>query len=100
MVNLNKMMQEAKKMQDQLVKELEELEIEATAGGGMVTIKMNGHKKVLSISISKEVINPDDPEMLQDLILAALNEAIRKVEEEMHNRVGGLAGGLGIPGLF
>lgn len=100
MVNLNKMMQEARKMQERLAQELEELEIEAAAGGGMVTVRMNGHKKVTSVSISKEVINPDDPEMLQDMILAALNEASRKVEEEMKTRLGGLAGGLGIPGLF
>ena len=99
MVNINKMMQEARKMQERLMQELEELEIEAAAGGGMVTVRMNGHKKVTSVSISKEVINPDDPEMLQDMILAALNEASRKVEEEMKTRLGGLAGGLGIPGL-
>lgn len=93
-------MKDAQKMQEQLSRELEEMEIEASSGGGMVSIKMNGHKKILSIEIDPEVINPDDPEMLQDLIMAAINEASRKAEEEMTDKLGGLTGGLGIPKLF
>ncbi len=93
-------MQEAKRMQEQLMQELEELTVEASAGGGMVTVTMNGHKKVLSVTISKEVVDPNDVEMLQDLILAALNEANRKVEDEMKSKLGGIGGALGIPGLF
>lgn len=93
-------MKDAQKMQEQLQRELEELEIEASSGGGMVNIKMNGHKKILSLEIHPEVINPEDPEMLQDLILAAINEATVKVEEEMADKLGGLTGGLGIPKLF
>lgn len=93
-------MKDAQKMQEKLQKELEELEIEASSGGGMVTVKMNGHKKIHSIEIHPEVINPEDPEMLQDLILAAINEAFSKVEEEMNSRLGNLTGGLGIPKIF
>jgi DNA-binding YbaB/EbfC family protein len=100
MINLNKMMKDAQQMQEKLQKELEELEIEASSGGGMVNVKMNGQKKILSMEIHPEVINPEDPEMLQDLILAAINEATAKVEEEMANKLGGLTGGLGIPKLF
>jgi DNA-binding YbaB/EbfC family protein len=94
------MMKDAQKMQEKLQKELEELDIEASSGGGMVTVKMNGHKKIHSIVIHPEVINPEDPEMLQDLILAAINEAFAKVEEEMSSKLGNLTGGLGIPKLF
>ncbi|MEW5805970.1 MAG: YbaB/EbfC family nucleoid-associated protein [Acidobacteriota bacterium] len=97
--NIQKMMKEAQKMQEKLTQELEEIEEEASVGGGMVTIRMNGHKKVLSITINKEVINPDDPEMLQDLILSAFNETDRKVQEKIHEKLGGLTRGLGIPGL-
>ena len=100
MINLNKMMKDAQKMQEKLQKELAELEIEASSGGGMVNVKMNGHKKILSIEIHPEVINPEDPEMLQDLILAAINEATAKVEEEMSSKLGSLTGGLGIPKFF
>ncbi len=100
MINLNKMMKDAQKMQAQLSKELEEMEIEASSGGGMVSVKINGHKKIISIEINPEVINPEDPEMLQDLIMAAINEASRKVEEEMASKLGGLTGGLNIPKLF
>lgn len=93
-------MKNAQKMQEKLSQELKGMEIEASSGGGMVTVKMNGHKNILSIEIQPEVINPEDPEMLQDLIMAAFNEATKKVDEEMANKLGGLAGGLDIPKLF
>lgn len=97
--NLQKMLEKAQKMQEKLAQEMEEMEVEGTSGGGMVTIRMNGHKRVLSIAINKEVINPEDPEMLQDLILSAFNEANRRTDEEVKSKVGGLAGGFPIPGL-
>jgi DNA-binding YbaB/EbfC family protein len=87
-------------MQEKLQRELAALEIEATAGGGMVTVRMNGHKQLLGVTIDKEVLDPNDPEMLQDLIVAAVNEGSRKVEEAMQEKMGGLAGGMGLPGMF
>jgi hypothetical protein len=74
--------------------------VEGNAGGGMVKVFMNGHKNLLSIQISPEVIDPDDIEMLQDLVTAAVNDAISKVDEQMKDNLGGLSGGLGIPGGF
>jgi hypothetical protein len=73
---------------------------QAQAGGGMVTVRMNGHKQLLGVVIEKDVIDPTDAEMLQDLIVAAVNEGSRKVEEAMQEKMGGMAGGLGMPGLF
>jgi len=99
-MNINKLMKQAQQMQEKLQRELAALEIEATAGGGMVTVRMNGHKQLLGITIDKEVMDPDDPEMLQDLVVAAVNEGSRKVEEAMQEKMGGLAGGMGLPGMF
>ena len=99
-MNINKLMKQAQQMQERLQRELGALEIEAQAGGGMVTVKMNGHKQLLAVTIEKDVIDPEDPEMLQDLIVAAINEGSRKVEEAMQEKMGGMAGGLGMPGMF
>jgi len=99
-MNIQKMMKQAAQMQERIQRELAELEVEATAGGGMVSVRMNGHKQLLGVTIEREVLDPADPEMLQDLILAAVNEASRKVEEAMQEKVGSLAGGLGMPGMF
>ncbi len=101
-MNLQKLMQQAQQMQQRLQKELEEIVIEAGAGGGMVTVKMNGHKQLLAATIDREVLDPEDPEMLQDLIVAAVNEAVRQVDEEMQRRVGSLSGGLSglMPGVL
>jgi DNA-binding YbaB/EbfC family protein len=74
--------------------------VDATAGGGMVSVKMNGNKQLLSIQIDPEVFTGGDKDMLQDLIVAAVNEGIRKVDETMQSQLGSLAGGLKIPGLF
>ena len=74
--------------------------VDATAGGGMVSVKMNGQKQLLSIQIDQEVFTSGDKDMLQDLIVAAVNEGIRKVDETMQSQLGSLAGGLKIPGLF
>ena len=99
-MNIQKMMKQAAQMQERIQRELAELEVEATAGGGMVSVRMNGHKQLLGVTIEREVLDPADPEMLQDLILAAVNEASRKVEEAMQEKVGSLAGGMGLPGMF
>jgi len=99
-MNIQKMMKQAAQMQEKIQRELAALEVEAAAGGGMVTVRMNGHKQLLGVTIEKDVLDPADPEMLQDLIVAAFNEANRKVEEAMQEKVGSLAGGMGLPGMF
>ena len=93
------MMKQAQQMQEQLQRDLAATEVEATAGGGMVTVVMNGSKQIQSITIDPEVVSRDDVEMLQDLIVAAVNDAQRKVDETVAGKVGGMMGGLGLPGL-
>ena len=99
-MNIQQMMKQAQQMQDRLQKQMADLRVEATAGGGMVTVVMNGSKQVQSLKIDPEAVSKDDVEMLQDLILAALNDAQRKADEEMQKQMGGLMGGLKIPGMF
>jgi len=97
--NMQAMMQQAQKMQEKLQQEIAAIRVEGTAGGGMVAIKMDGHKNVLAVKIDSEVAG--DVEMLQDLVLAASNEAAKKVDEESQKKMGGMLGGLGLPpGLF
>jgi DNA-binding YbaB/EbfC family protein len=98
-MNVQQMMKQAQQMQERLQKQMAELRVEATAGGGMVTVVMNGAKQVQSIAIDPEAVSKDDVEMLQDLILAALNDAHRKADEAMQQQMGGMMGGLKIPGL-
>ena len=93
------MMQQAQQMQARLQRELAETEIEATAGGGMVTVVINGVKQIHRITIDPEVVSKDDVEMLEDLIVAAINDAHRKVDEAVAGKMGGMMGGLKIPGL-
>ena len=93
------MMKQAQEMQERLKKQMADLRVEATAGGGMVTVTVNGTKQVLSIRLDPEVVSKDDVEMLQDLIVAAVNDAGRKVDEQLAQSMGGLMGGLKIPGL-
>lgn len=98
-------MKQAQKMQEQLARIQEETGnkiVEATSGGGMITITANGRQEILSIKIEKEVVNPDDVDMLQDLVVAAANEALRKARDMMAEEMKGLTGGMGmnIPGLF
>jgi DNA-binding YbaB/EbfC family protein len=90
-------MKQAQQMQEKLKEEMGSTVVEASVGGGMVTVKMNGLKQVLSIGIDPEVMDPADPAMLQDLLAAAVNEAGRRVDEELQGRMGSLAGGL--PGM-
>jgi DNA-binding YbaB/EbfC family protein len=98
-MNIQAMMKQAQEMQERLKKQMAELRVEATAGGGMVTVKVNGTKQLESITLDPEVVSKDDVEMLQDMIVAAVNDAGRKVDEQIAQSMGGLMGGLKIPGL-
>ena len=100
MKNMNKIMKQAQALQDKFQQQLEALEVEASSGGGMVTVRMSGNKVVTGVTIDPEVVDPEDVEMLQDLIVAAVNEAARKVDEEAQSQLGSMAGGMKIPGLF
>jgi len=99
-MNIQQMMKQAQQMQERMQKQMAELRIEATSGGGMVTVVMNGAKQIQSLKIDPEVVSKEDVEMLQDLILAAINDASRKAEEAMSQQMSGMMGGLKIPGLF
>jgi len=103
MGNMQKMMKQMQKMQKDMQKAQEELvqkTVEGTAGGGMVTVIANGHKEILEIKIKEEVVDPEDIEMLQDLVLAATNDALKKVDELAAETMGQFTKGLNIPGLF
>lgn len=103
MGNMGSMMKQVQKMQKQMAdlqNELNEREVEASAGGGAVTVKVNGKKEVLEVTIDKDVVDPDDVEMLQDLILAATNEALRSADEMVSREMQKITGGMNIPGLF
>ena len=99
MGNMMKQMQKMQKQMEETQKEIEEKEIEVTAGGGAIKAVVNGKKELLSINIDESVVDPEDIEMLQDLVLAAVNEAIRKADEMMNKEMGKLTGGMNIPGL-
>jgi nucleoid-associated protein EbfC len=97
--NMQAMMKQAQQMQDRLQQEIALIRVEASAGGGMVTVKMDGQRNVLSVTIDPEAAG--DVEMLQDMVMAAFNEASKKVEAESQQKMGGMLGGLGLPpGLF
>ncbi len=98
--DLQKMLKTAKEMQERLQRELAELRIEGNSGGGMVTLTLDGQKNLISLRIDPEVVNKDDIGMLQDLIIAAFNDAGTKVDEQLSQKLGGLGAGLKIPGLF
>lgn len=101
--NMNNMIKQAQKMQQDMLRaqqELEEKEIEASAGGGAVTVKISGKKELLELNISQDVVDPDDIEMLQDLIIAAVNEGMRKADDMSAQQMSKLTGGMSIPGLF
>jgi nucleoid-associated protein EbfC len=97
MSSIRQLMKQAQQMQEKLQRELAELVVEASVGGGMVAVRMSGHRQLVSVKIDPEVMDASDPAMLEDLIVAAVNEAGRKVEETMQGRVGSMASG--IPGL-
>lgn len=93
------MMTRAQEMQQQMQQKMRETQVEASAGGGAIVVRMNGEKQVLSVRIEKDAVS--DVEMLQDLVMAAVNEAIRKVDASVQSQLGGLLGGMGLPpGLF
>src|SRR5688572_21362754 len=101
------MLGQLKKMQEEMQQKMETLRVQGSAGGGMVTVKANGSKRVLKVTIDPQLVRENDLEMLQDLIQAAVNDALRKVDDDLKQQLGGLAGGLGglpgglkIPGLF
>ena len=94
--NMNNLLKQAQKMQQ----ELEAKEVEASVGGGAITVKVNGKKELIDIAIKPEVVDPDDIEMLQDLVISAVNEALRKVDDMQSAQMGKLTGGMNIPGLF
>lgn len=101
--NMNNILKQAQKLQKEIDQKREELEattVEASAGGGAVTAIVNGKKQIIDIKIKEEVVDPDDVEMLQDLILAALNEALGKADKMMNEEMSKLTGGFNIPGLF
>ena len=100
MKNMNQIMKQAQVLQEKFKQQLEAIDVEAASGGGMVTVRMNGNKLVTGVSIDPEVVSAADVEMLQDLIVAAVNEAARKVDEEAQSQLGSMAGNLKMPGLF
>ena len=93
--NMQAMMKQAQQMQERMQQEIAQIRVEATAGGGMVTVKMDGQKNLLGVKIDPEVAG--DVEMLQDMVLAACNEAVKKVDDETKQKMGGLLGGMGLP---
>jgi nucleoid-associated protein EbfC len=97
--NLQELMSRAKSQYDTLQKKMQETVVEANSGGGAVTVKMDGRKQLLSLRIDSEAMKSGDVEMLQDLVVAAINEAARKIDAQMQSTVGGMLGGFGIPGL-
>ena len=98
-MNIQNMMKQAQQMQDKLQKQMGEMRIDGAAGGGMVSVVINGHKAMLSIKIDPEAVSKDDVDMLQDLVLAAINAAQRKADEILSQQMSGLMGGMKIPGL-
>ena len=98
--NIQKMLKQAKEMQEKLQQEMADMRVEGSSGGGMVTMTLDGNKALLSLTIDPEVVNKDDVEMLQDLVTAAFNDATAKVDEHMADKLGAFGSGLKIPGLF
>lgn len=101
--NMNNMIRQAQKMQEEMLKAQEELgekTVEASVGGGVVTVVANGKKELVSVTIKPEAVDPDDVEMLQDLIVSAVNEAMRKADEMAASSMSRITGGMNIPGLF
>jgi DNA-binding YbaB/EbfC family protein len=89
MVNINKLLKQAQKMQEDIARQMEGLEVEGSSGGGAVKITMNGKKEILAVAISKDAVDPDDPSVLEDLVKAAANDAVKKVDDELSGSLGG-----------
>ena len=102
-MNMNQLMKQAQKMQKQMAEMQEDLAnktLEVSSGGGAVKVTVNGEKKILDLVISPDVVDPDDVEMLQDLVMSAINEAIRQMDESVNSQMSKVTGGLNMPGLF
>lgn len=102
-MNMNQMMKQVKKMQQEMEKAQEALKektVTGSAGGGVVTVTANGHKEILAVTIKPEAVDPEDVDLLQDLVLTATNDALKKVDELVQQDMGRFAGGMNIPGLF
>ncbi|MFZ0914906.1 MAG: YbaB/EbfC family nucleoid-associated protein [Candidatus Korobacteraceae bacterium] len=97
--NLQEMLAQARQQAEKLQEKMQQVTVEASSGGGSVTVKMNGQKQLLSVAIEPEVVKSGDIEMLQDLVTAAVNEASRKVDDAMKSSLGGMFGGMGLPGM-
>lgn len=101
--NMSDMLRKAQKMQEEMAEkqaELEEREYEISAGGGAITLKINGKREVLGLDIQPDIVDPDDVEMLSDVLIAAINEAIKKVDNVAEEEMGKLSGQMGLPGMF
>jgi DNA-binding YbaB/EbfC family protein len=97
--NLQEMLAQARQQAEMLQEKMQQITVEASSGGGSVTVKMNGQKQVLSVVIEPEVVKSGDIEMLQDLVMAAVNAAVQKVDDAMKSSLGGMFGGMGLPGF-
>jgi DNA-binding YbaB/EbfC family protein len=101
-IDINKLMQQAQQMQQQMAEAQEQLAtetVEASAGGGLVTVRASGNGEILAIKIDPKAIDPDDPELLEDMVLAAVNEALRSAQSLAQSKLGAMTGGLGLPGM-
>ena len=101
-IDINKLMQQAQQMQQEMAKAQEQLaseSVEASAGGGLVTVKATGNGEITEIKVDPKAIDPDDPELLEDLVLAAVNEALRSAQSLAQSKLGAMTGGLGLPGF-
>ena len=98
-MNIQKMMQQAQQMQERLQRQMTEMRVEATSGGGMVTVTVSGNKQLIALKIDPECVSKEDVEMLQDLIVAAINDAHRKIDEALASQMQGMMGGLKLPGM-
>lgn len=102
-MNMNALMKQAQKMQEKIAQAQDELKtktVEASVGGGMITVVVNGGQELLKITINKEVIDPEDPETLQDLVLSAVNTGLKKSQEMVQEEMGKITGGINLPGMF
>ncbi len=99
-MNMQKLLKQAQDMQDKYQRELAETFVNASVGGGIVSVKMDGHKQLLSVKIDPEAMDPEDPTMLEDLVIAAVNEATRKMDETLKHKVGTIATSMPMPDLF
>ena len=99
-MNMRKLLKQAQEMQDRMQKEMAEMRVEGSSGGGMVTVVLDGSKNLISLTLNPEVVDKEDTEMLQDLIIAAFNDANAKVDEALSEKMGAFGAGLKIPGLF